>query len=389
VTGALAERIAAPTFWVSAVTILYTYLGYPLLVTVLARLRPAPPVRKAAITPPVSLVIAAHNEEDCIEAKLANSLALDYPSALLEIVVASDGSDDRTDALVGGYASDRVHLVTVPRGGKAAALNAGVARAGGEILVMTDARERVDPAAIRELVANFADPRIGAVSGELHIHGHEEAGGGEGVGLYWRYEKAIRRVESAFDSTVGVTGALYALRRALYVPLDPRTILDDVAVPMEVVRAGYRVVFEPAARVFDRISDTPRREYGRKTRTLAGNFQLLALRPALLLPWRNRLFWQLVSHKMGRLAVPWCLLALFAASGVLATTGRWFPVAAFAAQALFYLLAIAGWLRSRYGRGPRLLDLPYSFTLLNLAAAAGLLAYLRGAHTAGWKGGSS
>jgi biofilm PGA synthesis N-glycosyltransferase PgaC len=380
-----ANRVAEVTFSVSTALILYTYVGYPLLITLLARTRPSPPVAKCPITPEVSVVIAAHNEEDCIEGKLANSLAVDYPPDLLEIVVASDGSDDGTDEIVRRYPSDRVHLVPVPRGGKAAALNAGVARARGEILVMTDAREEVDPTAVHALVANFADARVGAVSGELHLRGRERTEGGEGVGLYWRYEKAIRRAESLFDSTVGVTGALYALRRALFVPLDPRTILDDVALPMEVVRAGYRVVFEPAARVFDVLAETPRREYGRKTRTLAGNFQLLELQPSLLLP-RNRLLFQLLSHKIGRLLVPWCLVALFTASAVLALSGSPFYTAAFASQVAFYLLAALGWLRSRYGRGPRFLDLPYSFTFLNLAAAAGFLAYLRGAHTAGWKG---
>ncbi len=387
-TAGLAKGAVELVFWTAAALVLYTYMGYPLLVALLARFRPQAAIRKASITPTVSIVVAVHDEEDCIEAKLANSLAVEYPADLLEVVIASDGSEDRTNALVAAYPSDRVHLVEVPRGGKATALNAGVARARNEILVMTDAREDVDPAAVRELVANFADPRVGAVSGELHLRGRDDAGGGEGVGLYWRYEKAIRRAESLFDSTVGVTGALYALRRSLFVPLDPRTILDDVALPMEIVGAGYRVVFEPAARVFDVITQTPRREYGRKTRTLAGNFQLLALRPSLLLPHRNRLFWQLVSHKLGRLAVPWCLLVLFFSSAALVETGCFYPIA-FVAQAAFYFLAVAGWLRSRYGRGPRLLDLPYSFTFLNLAAAAGLLAYLRGAYTAGWKGRAS
>src|SRR5512143_564229 len=283
----------ALAFWLAAALVAYTWAGYPVLIALLARWRPAPPVRKAKVTPRVSIVIAVHNEEDCIEAKLAGCLALDYPADRLEVVVASDGSDDRTDALVGGFAPGRVRLVRVPRGGKAAALNAGIAQASGEILVLTDAREELEPGALRALVENFADPRIGAASGELHLRLRENPQGGEGLGLYWRYEKAIRRAESAFDSTVGVTGALWALRRDLHVPLDPRTILDDVAAPMEVVLGGFRVVFEPRALAYDLISDAPRREYQRKNRTLAGNYQLLALRPALLDPRRNRLFFQL------------------------------------------------------------------------------------------------
>jgi cellulose synthase/poly-beta-1,6-N-acetylglucosamine synthase-like glycosyltransferase len=385
----LALGLLEPVFWLCASGVVYTYLGYPVLIALLARVQPAPPVRKSPHTPAVSVVIAVHNEEDTIERKLGNSLALDYPQDRLEVVVASDGSDDRTNVIVASYPSNRVRLVEVARGGKAHALNAGVAGARGDVLVMTDAREEVESRAVRELVASLADPAVGAVSGELHIRGFEEAEGGEGVGLYWRYEKAIRRAESLFDSTVGVTGALYAVRRELYVPLDPRTVLDDVAVPMRVVMAGYRVVFESAARVFDRVADTPRREYGRKTRTLAGNYQLLALLPELLDPRQNRLFFQLVSHKVARLAVPWWLLLLYGTSGLLAAEGRLLYVIAFAGQSVFYLLAVLGWLRSRYGRGPRVLDFFYSFTFLNLAAAVGLVGFLRGAATAGWKGSTS
>lgn len=379
----------ALAFWVAAAVVFYTWVGYPALIALLARWRPAPPVRRAKVEPTVSVVIAVHNEEDCIEAKLAGCLALDYPADRLEVVVASDGSDDRTDALVAGYAPGRARLVRRPRGGKAAALNAGVAEARGEILVLTDAREELDAGAVRALVCDFADPRVGAASGELHLRLPDEPEGGEGFGLYWRYEKAIRRAESAFDSTVGVTGALWALRRELHVPLDPRTILDDVALPMEVVLAGFRVVFEPGARVYDRISDPPRREYQRKNRTLAGNYQLLALRPALLDPRRNRLFFQLFSHKVARLVVPWCLLVLLLTSASLARGGGWIYVSALLAQLGFYAVAGCGWLRSRYGRGPRFLDPAYSIVLLHLAAVAGLFSFLRGGYSRGWKGAST
>ena len=206
------------------------------------------------------------------------------------------------------------------------------------------------------------------------------------MGLYWRYEKLGRRSESRFDSTVGVTGALYALRKELFVPLDPRTILDDVLVPMEVVLAGRRVVFEPEARAFDRVAESPAHEYHRKVRTLAGNFQLLALRPALLDPFRNRLLWQLVSHKLTRLAGPWCLLVLLLAAALLSLAGRSaFYRAVFVLQVLFYVLAFAGWLGRRWERPWRLTSLPYTLVLLNLAAVGGLLGFVRGTETAAWK----
>jgi len=181
-----------------------------------------------------------------------------------------------------------------------------------------------------------------------------------------------------------VTGALYALRRPLFKPLDPRTILDDVAVPMEIVLAGYRVLFAPKASAFDRIESDSGREYRRKVRTLAGNYQLLALRPALLDPFRNRLLWQLVSHKLSRLAVPWCLLLLLLASALLARA-HWFYAMALVAQLALYGLALAGWRSARRQRPLRLTSLPYTFALLNLAAASGLLGFLRGTTRAAWK----
>jgi len=231
-------------------------------------------------------------------------------------------------------------------------------------------------------VQHFADPRVGAVSGELHLG--EADGAGRGVDLYWKYEKLIRRTESQIDSTVGVTGALYALRKELFRPLDPRIILDDVAIPMDVVQAGLRVLFEPGARVFDRASNASDTEYRRKLRTLAGNYQLVFLEPWLLDPRRNRLWWQFVSHKLTRLAVPWCLLAAFGASLALAESG-WFYQHLFLLQAAFYLLAVAGWLLDSYHAAPRWLAFPYAFLLLNLAAASSLFGFLLGTQKAAWK----
>jgi len=371
-------------FWLAAGIVFYSYLGYPALIHIAARWWPAPPVRADDATPTVTVVIAARNEEACLGEKLRNLLALDYPRDRIEIVVGSDGSTDRTEAIAGGFAEAGVQLLALPGPrGKAAVLNDAVARARGEILVMTDARQTLDASAVRRLVSRFADPAVGAVSGELHLLSSPDFPA-RGVGLYWRYEKAVRQAESRFDSTVGVTGALYALRRALFKPLDPRTILDDVAVPMEIVMAGYRVLFAPEASAFDRIASDPEREYRRKVRTLAGNYQLLALRPALLDPLRNRLFWQLVSHKLSRLAVPWCLVLLLLLCAPLAAT-HWSYALALAAQLAFWGLALAGWRNARERRPLRLTSLPFSFALLNLAAAHGLLGFLRGTERASWK----
>jgi cellulose synthase/poly-beta-1,6-N-acetylglucosamine synthase-like glycosyltransferase len=277
-----------------------------------------------------------------------------------------------------------VRLLRVPGpSGKAAALNRAVPEARGEVLVLGDTRQSFAVDAVRKLLRNLAEPGVGAVSGELFIDESGTGGSTRGVGAYWRYEKAIRRAESAFDSTVGVTGAIYALRKELYRPLDPRTIIDDVAIPMEAVLQGYRVVFEPAAHAFDRASPDDAREYRRKVRTLSGNYQLVFLRPALLNPLRNRLFFQLVSHKLMRLAVPWLLLLLLLSSLLLAALGAGlFYLGALLAQLAFYLLALLG--RIAGARTP-LLGVPYSFVLLNLAAAAALFGFLLGTERASWR----
>lgn len=373
-------------FWLAAALLVYTWAGYPLLIALLARVWPAPPPRRADVTPSVTVIIVARNEEDEITAKLESCLALDYPPDRLDILVASDGSADGTEAIVRSFAARGVRLLSLAPQGKASALNAAVAAARGEVLLLTDASEELAPESARALVAALADPTVGAVSGELLL-APPEAETNEGVSLYWRYEKLIRRSESRFDSTVGVTGALYALRRERYVPIDPRTILDDVAVPMELVLDGYRVLFEPAARAWDRGGSRPGQEYRRKTRTLAGNYQLLWLRPALLNPLRNRLLGQLLSHKVGRLLAPYALLVALAASGLLAVRSGGFYALAFLAQAAFYGLAALGSLAP--GRGPRLLRLPHTFVLLHVAAATGLVAFLRGTATAGWRATSS
>jgi biofilm PGA synthesis N-glycosyltransferase PgaC len=373
-------------FWLAAALVAYSYVGYPALLAALARWRPAPPVRKVSILPSVSLITVVHNEEERLAAKLRNCLDLDYPRDRLEIFVASDGSRDRTEEIARSFAGEGVHLLSLPGpAGKPAALNQAIPRARGEIVVLCDVRQQLARDAVRELAANFADPTVGAVSGELHIDSPSGSAAGEGVGFYWKYEKICRRLESRIDSTVGATGALYALRRELFRPLDPRTILDDVAIPLDVVAAGYRVVFEPAARAFDHAAESAEKEYRRKVRTLAGNYQLVSLRPSLLHPGRNRLFWQLVSHKLARLAVPWCLLVLLGASLALSLRPGLLYRVLLGGQAVFYALAVAGGMLQHLRVRVRALSLPYAFALLNMAAASSLFGFLRGTQRVAWK----
>jgi cellulose synthase/poly-beta-1,6-N-acetylglucosamine synthase-like glycosyltransferase len=329
-------------FWTAAFVIVYVYVLYPLLLAVWARLAPSP-VHAADDTPGVSIVIAARNESDRIGPRLDNLLSLDYPRWLMQIIVVSDGSTDGTAEVLRRYAPS-VEAIHLTAGGKARALNAGVSRAHHDVLVFADARQHFAPGALRRLVAPFADTRVGGVTGELILDCETGAtastGVAEGVGSYWRYEKWLRRHESLIESTMGATGAIYALRRELWQPLPDYTILDDVLAPMRAVLARKRVVFEPAAQAFDRAVPAPA-ELRRKVRTLAGNFQILFLEPRLLNPFANPVWLQYLSHKIGRLLVPYALIAALVSSAALAH-GSALYATAFAGQLLFYGLALYG-----------------------------------------------
>ena len=338
-------------FWGSAFVIAYVYAGYPLLLELWARLRPRPITRRgfaAGEWPSISIVVAARNEGARLPARIENLLQLDYPGRK-EIIVVSDGSTDGTTAALAPYA-DQIRFLEVPEGGKPLALNAGVAASGGEILVFADARQVFSPAALTALAGNFADPQVGGATGDLMLDS-ESAGAtstiGEGVGAYWKYEKWLRRKESLIRSTLGATGCIYALRRSLWQPLPTETLLDDVLAPMRAVLSGWRIVFEEDALAFDQTAPDAAAEARRKRRTLAGNYQILRQEPRLLLPFANPVWLQYVSHKVGRLLVPWALLATLVSSAVLAPTS-WTYATAFAAQGAFYGLAVVGaWLDTR------------------------------------------
>jgi cellulose synthase/poly-beta-1,6-N-acetylglucosamine synthase-like glycosyltransferase len=341
-------------FWTALLLTLYVYVGYPALVALCAAISPRP-VRRESIQPPVTIVIAARNEAGTIASRIENLLALDYPREHIQIVVASDGSTDATNEILSRF-GDRVDAVFLPPGGKARTLNAGVQAARHDILVFADARQRFASDALQALVAPFADPHVGAVCGELVLDCENDPTAstiGEGVSAYWRYEKWLRRHESAIWSTVGATGAIYALRRSFWKPLPDETILDDVLAPMRAALAGARVVFESGARAFDGTSRSDT-EFARKTRTLAGNYQLIQLEPRLLSPFENPVWLQYVSHKLGRLMVPYALFALLLTSAVLAMSALFYAVV-FVGQLGFYGLAAYGAVLDRRGRlGPAL-----------------------------------
>jgi len=374
--------VAEVAFWCAILLLAYTFVGYPAAIWAGARLLPRP-LRKQPIRPPVTIVISAHNEERHIAQKLDSCFTQDYPPEHIEVVVVSDGSTDRTVDLVRAYDNERLRLVErKERRGKAACLNDAVDAVSTDFVVFTDARQRLARNSVEALMANFADESVGAVSGELVFEGTEAESFGSSVDAYWRYEKAIRGAEARVDSVVGVTGALYALRRSLYLPIPEGTILDDVLIPMNVVMQGKRVVFEPQARAFDIPSRDVSTEKRRKARTLAGNYQVLALRPALLSPFRNRLWLQYVSHKVLRLIAPGAMAIAFSTNAVLLDRTPY--MAAFTAQVVLYGVALLGLLVPSMLRH-RLVRLPATFCVFNWYAVLGLMQYLRNRHSHLWK----
>jgi len=316
-------------FLLSTAIIVYVVFGYPLLAALAAR-RPRP-VRKERRPRKVTVLMPVRNGEPWIRAKLDSLLRLDYPRELLQIIVISDGSTDLTDEIVEEYAADEVQLIRIAHSGKAVALNAGMARARGEILFFTDVRQPLDPACLWRLVENFADPSVGVVSGDLIIRDRQTSEHTH-VGLYWRYEKWIRDRLSAIDSVLGATGCCYAMRRRLAVPLPPGTLLDDVYLPLAAFFRGYRVIVEREAKAYDDPANL-RSEFLRKVRTLAGVYQIVRAYPALLSP-ANRMWIHFVSHKIGRLLLPHALIVMAVATYGL--PGLW-REAAFGAQGLLYL----------------------------------------------------
>lgn len=359
---------------VAIAVIAYAYAGYPALMCLRARFRPVEVLRHP-IRPRVSVVIAAWNEAGNIAQKLEDLARQSYPPELFEVIVACDGSTDATPfqaERARHLYGERLRVLTLTEHrGKPTALNAAVAAASGEILVFTDARQKLSHNAIEVLVAHFADPTVGAVGGELALEG--DAVGG----IYWKYEAAIRRWESAAGSTVGVSGALYALRRELWEPLPPETILDDVLVPMRARLAGRRVVLEPLAKAFDKTADDGR-EFMRKVRTLSGNFQLLAIEPRLLVPWRNPAWFGLVSHKLMRLAVPYAMVTALVASAMLPMP---WMLLFFGGQLFAYALAIG---QSLGHGGMRIAKLCRTMVVLNAAAVVGTFRFLRHGRRLQW-----
>ncbi len=353
----------------AAALLFHTVAGYPIL---LARHRGGgrPAVAKdAAFETTVSVVMAVHNGESMIRRKLEVLRELDYPRELVNIIVISDGSTDGTDEIVRQFADSGVKLLTVPRGGKAAALNAGLAAATGEIVFFTDVRQPLEPQCLRHLVANFADATVGAATGELRLV-RGDSGEQADMDLYWRYEIWARQVHSRIDSLFNTTGCIYAMRRELAEPLPPDTLTDDAMLPLRAFFRGYRVIFDREAIAFDHpaVAGT---EFKRRFRTLAGLWQVHVRMPELYTR-RNRMRYHFLSHKLTRLLMPWALV-IFCAAWALPHT--WFRTALLSAGALWLLLAACSGLVSARSPLKRLTSPARTLLVMNAAAMAAIAVF--------------
>ncbi len=360
--------IAVAIFAASVGFVVYVLAGYPLLLAMYAKAFPRP-IKKADWYPRVSIIVPVRNGARWLVPKLKSLLSSDYPADLLDVLVVSDGSTDETNELAANYEDPRVALLVIPAGGKAVAVTRALAEVTAEIIVLTDVRQQFDPQAIKKLVACFADPSVGVVTGELVIRqgtSHEEYQ----TGLYWRYEKWIRRNFNRIDTMLGATGSIYAIRRELAVPIPPGTLLDDVYLPFAIASRGYRIYFEDAAKAYD-LPTSLNSEFWRKVRTQAGVYQTMRDFPGLLWPG-NRRFAHFVSHKLGRLLLPFALVAALASSFAMPEPYR---LLALGSQCAFYGLALIDRAVPERTTAKRLTAVVRAFVVLVAAAACAIVVF--------------
>jgi len=388
-------------FWFFVTSILYTYLGYPLLLSLLTRFRavqrPGRVENHAVHLPPVTLLIAAYNEEEIIAEKLENSLNLAYPPSCLQILVAADGSKDRTVEIVRSFGGRGVELsYSAARDGKSPAINRALLVARGEVVVFSDANNFYEPGTLRELVRHFNDPSVAAVTGAKTI---SEGDGnlGDSEGSYWKYESFIKKQETRLGTCTGVVGEVLAIRRNLIEPIPENIINDDFYLAMSLIRKGFRVVYTSEARSIERVSASAQAEVTRRTRIVAGRYQAL-MQAASLLPWNRPLVvWQVVSHKFFRPLVPFAMIGALITNALAVLhpptiggpslfrlTTPW-NFLLLSAQLVFYFVAWVGNRAENPGNRWKLLYLPTFLVNSNLAALQGLYMYLSKQQTNRWK----
>lgn len=381
--------MAPAIFFISAALLLYNYLLYPAGIMALARLRGSESARREETAgddalPSVTLVIAAYNEERVIEAKIRNSLELDYPRERLHVMVVSDGSTDSTPRIAERFRSTGVQSLHQPeRRGKTAALNRAVDAATSEIVVFSDANNMFEKDAIRELVKHFSDPRVGGVCGLKQIYDAPQRESSQGDSLYWKYESAIKEAESRLGSITTADGEIFAMRRGLYEPVDERVINDDAELTLLLVRKGYQVLYERRARSREHASIRIEDDFHVKVRMVSGGFQTVARHRAFLLPPRTWFGAGFISHKLLRWLAPVFMILIAVSSALLVSRPFFFVMVLL--QGGFYALALAGWLaRHGIGRHP-VFYVPFYLCAMNLAALYGLWRFLARTQSTQWR----
>ena len=371
-------------FGLSAGALFYTYAGYPLLLALVSALKPRS-VRRGQCEPTVSIIITAYNEERDLAAKLENTLALYYPRELLEIIVASDCSTDRTDEIARGFGGRGVKLHRQSeRLGKTAAQNAAVALTEGEIILFSDATSLYQPDAVRAIMPSFADTSVGCVAGRLEYVDDSGSPVGRGARSYWSYETFLKRHESRVGSLIGASGCLYAVRASAYVPLYHEACSDFI-IATKMVEQGLRVVYEPKAVCTEETNRQTDKELKMRVRIIAQTFTDLWRHRSMLNPIRSGFYGiQLLSHKVMRYLVPFFLMGLFVSSAVLATSSLFYRLM-FAGQLAAYACPALAWLLDRVGIRSRLLALPQYFMLANLASLIACYQFVRGERYARWE----
>ncbi len=378
--------------WLCIGMLLYTYLGYPLLMYVLAKLRQkrsqrapeqAAPNTNHQDWPFVTFLIPAYNEQNVIRQKVENTLNLDYPKERLRITVVSDGSTDQTNDMLASYSENEIHFIARPkRRGKTTVLNKVIPKLEGEIIVLSDASGLLQPDALKKLVRHFNDPNVGCVSGVYSFETEDESLRSMTERIYWQYETFLKKYESQVHSVIGAHGALYGFRRQLFEPLDKKAINDDFILPMQIIRQGYRVLYEPDAIVIERESTNLNGEFQRRIRINVGNFQMIYVLHSLLNPKRGRVALQFISHKVLRTISPIFILLL--------------PLACWLAeapvyrlmlnlQAAFYLVGFLGYLQEFLGLRIRYLYMPFYFLMGNVAAVFGFVRFILKKQSILWK----
>ena len=376
-------------FWTCFFIIFYTYAGYPLLVFLLIKIKkifrkPTYFLQSECI--PVTMIIAAYNEEKIIEKKIQNCLSLDYPAGMLKLIFITDGSSDGTDTIIKGHAG--ITLLHEPeRRGKQAAVNRAMVHVNTPVVIFTDANTLLNKRSVRYLMSHYTDPAVGGVAGEKRIL-QDNLPVGKGEGWYWRYESLLKRLDSSLETTVGAAGELFSVRTALYTVLPENTIIEDFVQSLMVCLKGYSVRYEPRAFSEESASLSIRDEMERKIRISAGAFQAMGLLRGLFnIPRHPVVSFQFISHRILRWTLcPLSLVLLFACSVALyfLTRGPWYGTAMIA-QVIVYVSAAAGWWFARQNRRAKVVYLPFYFVFMNFCVFAGLARFLNGKHSVLWQ----